>query len=189
MILGITGTIGAGKGAIVNYLVKEKGFTHYSARDFLVQEILMRDLPMNRASMEHVGNEVRSKYQDSHIIKTLYARAEAAGHDAVIESVRALGEAEFLKEHGVKILAVDAEQKLRYERIHKRGSVTDDIDFDTFVMQENRELSSTDIHGMNIIGVMKMADYRVESDGTMEELYRKVDEVITALRLEQPTKS
>ena len=27
--IGITGTLGAGKGTIVDYLVKEKGFVHY----------------------------------------------------------------------------------------------------------------------------------------------------------------
>jgi dephospho-CoA kinase len=181
MILGITGTIGAGKGAVVDYLVKEKGFTHYSARDFLVQEILSRDLPMNRDSMHSVANEVRSRYQASHIIKTLYARAAAAGHDAVIESVRATGEAEFLKENGVMLVAVDADQKLRYERIVKRGSVTDDIDFVTFVMQEKKELQSDDAHGQNLLGVMAMADYRIENDGSMEELHAKVDEVLKAL--------
>lgn len=182
MILGITGTIGAGKGAAVDYLVKEKGFIHYSARDFLVQEILARDMPMNRDSMHIVGNEVRSRYQASHIIKTLYARAEAAGHDAVIESVRALGEAEFLKEHGARLIAIDADVKLRYERIHSRGSVTDDVDFDTFVIQEKREMSSNDSHGMNISGVIQMADYRIDNDGTLEEFHRKIDEVIAAAR-------
>jgi dephospho-CoA kinase len=32
MIIGITGTDGAGKGAVVDYLVAQKGFTHYSGR-------------------------------------------------------------------------------------------------------------------------------------------------------------
>jgi len=39
MILGITGTFGAGKGTIVEYL-KTKGFSHYSvSEDFLIPEI------------------------------------------------------------------------------------------------------------------------------------------------------
>ena len=32
IIIGITGTLGAGKGTIVDYLVKQKGFVHYSVR-------------------------------------------------------------------------------------------------------------------------------------------------------------
>ena len=38
-IIGITGTIGAGKGTIVDYLVKEKGYVHYSVREFLAEEV------------------------------------------------------------------------------------------------------------------------------------------------------
>ena len=36
-IIGITGTIGAGKGTIVDYLVKQKNFKHYSVRNFLIE--------------------------------------------------------------------------------------------------------------------------------------------------------
>ena len=36
--IGITGTLGAGKGTIVEYLQKEKGFSHYSVRAFLTDE-------------------------------------------------------------------------------------------------------------------------------------------------------
>jgi dephospho-CoA kinase len=35
-IIGITGTIGAGKGTVVEYLVGQKGFDHYSVRSFLI---------------------------------------------------------------------------------------------------------------------------------------------------------
>ena len=35
IIIGITGTLGAGKGTIVDYLCKKRGFLHYSVREFL----------------------------------------------------------------------------------------------------------------------------------------------------------
>lgn len=38
IIIGITGTLGAGKGTVVEYL-KTKGFKHFSVREFLTQEI------------------------------------------------------------------------------------------------------------------------------------------------------
>ncbi len=39
LIIGITGTLGAGKGTIVEYLEKEMGFDHLSVRDFITKEI------------------------------------------------------------------------------------------------------------------------------------------------------
>ena len=38
-IVGITGTLGAGKGTVVEYLTQQKGFKHYSARGLLNQII------------------------------------------------------------------------------------------------------------------------------------------------------
>ena len=39
VIIGITGTLGAGKGTIVDYLKEERGFLHFSARQFIIEEI------------------------------------------------------------------------------------------------------------------------------------------------------
>ena len=178
MILGITGTIGAGKGTVVDFLVREKGFAHYSVRDFLVEEIEKRGLPVNRDSMHNLGNSLRAEHGPSYIICMLHSRAEATGGNALIESVRAIGEAEFLKKKGAQIVAVDADRRLRFERVKLRGSATDDIDFDTFVEHEEKELASTDTFGMNIIGIMQVADYRIENDGSLEELHEKIEEML-----------
>ncbi len=175
MIIGITGTIGAGKGTAVEYLMQTKGFAHYSVRDFLMEEIDRQGLPRDRDSMREVGNALRLTHSPSYLMEVAHAKALADGGDALIESVRAIKEAEFLKANGAFLLAVDADRKVRYERIHARGSSTDHVDFDTWVAQEEQELASTDPNEMNVIGVMQMADARIENDGTLEELHRKVD--------------
>ena len=178
MIIGITGTIGAGKGTVVEYLKETKGFAHYSVRDFLMEEIARRGLPPDRNSTREVGNDLRLVHGPSYLMEVAYARALEVGGDALIESVRGLKEAEFLRSAGAFLLAVDADRKLRYERITERGLSTDHVDFDTWVAQEEAELASTDPSGMNVIGVMRMADARIENDGTLEELHAKVDEVL-----------
>jgi len=61
MIIGITGTLGAGKGTIASYLVKEKGFKHFSVREFLNKELQKRKLRLNRDNLVLVGNELRKK--------------------------------------------------------------------------------------------------------------------------------
>ncbi len=43
MIIGVTGTLAAGKGTIVKLLL-EKNFKHYSVREFLIKEIEKRGL-------------------------------------------------------------------------------------------------------------------------------------------------
>ena len=175
MIIGITGTLGAGKGTIVEVL-KEKGFEHFSVRAFIVEEIKKRDMPVNRDSMVEVGNDLRAKYGASYIVEQLY---EKASGDAVIESIRTVGEAEALKQKRNFILfSVDADQKIRYERIKRRKSSTDSVDFETFLENEKREMESYDPNKQNIAKVMELADYRFTNNETIEDLRKKVEEVL-----------
>lgn len=181
MILGITGTVGAGKGTVVDYLVKQHGFVHHSVRAFLLEEIRARGLPEDRSAMRDVANELRQKHHPAHVIETLHGRAQEHGKDAIVESVRTVGEAEFLKAVGAYIIAVDADRKLRYDRVVARGSSTDQLSFDQFVHEEDREMRSTEPWDMNIFAVMQMADYTLTNDGTPEELYAQVEEMLTKL--------
>lgn len=182
MIIGLTGTIGAGKGAIVDYL-KQKGFIHYSSRALITKEIEKRALPADRSSMRNVANEMRATHGPTYIIETHYNRAREAGGNAVIESVRAIKEAEFLQSRGVYLLAVDtADRRVRYERAMKRASETDQVDFDTWVTQEEREWHNKADHDMNVPAVMAMADYTIHNDGTLAELHAQIDAVLAKLQ-------
>lgn len=174
MILGITGTNGSGKGVVVDYLVKEKGFAHYSVRDFITKELVRRNLPVDRTHMRLIGNEMRASGES--IIPKLYEQALTdSTENTVIESVRNVKEAEFLKSKGAKLLAVDADQKMRFERVQKRRSATDKVDFLTFVEHEEREMHPVGPHDMNVRGVMALADATLLNEGTLLELHKKVD--------------
>lgn len=181
MIIGITGTNGAGKGTVVDYLV-ENGFKHYSGRGFITEEIQKRGLPVNRDNTRLVANDLRQQHGPAYIAESLYARAQATGGDAIIESIRAVGEAEFLKQHGAYILAVDADRKVRYERVVGRGTELDKVTFEQFCEQEDREMGATDAWDMNIAGVMRMADYIITNDGTFEELRAQVGQILEGIK-------
>src|SRR5688572_11668127 len=126
IIIGITGTLGAGKGEVVEYLKQKHGFTHYSVRDFLIAEIGRRGLEVNRDSMRVVANELRAEHGSGYIVEEIYKKAAEAGSNAIIESIRTHGEIEVLKNKSkFFLIAVDADPNIRYERIRSRQSVTD----------------------------------------------------------------
>lgn len=182
MIIGITGTLGAGKGTIVEYL-KKKGFKHYSVRAFITEEIERRGMPVNRDNMVSVGNDLRAKHGSSYCVEQLYERAKKEKGDCVIESIRTPGEANALKKKGKSYLfAVDANPRTRYSRVTKRCTSTDNVSFDVFIENERREMTSTDPNKQNISKVIEMADFTFENNGTIGELNKKVEKVLAKLK-------
>jgi dephospho-CoA kinase len=182
MIIGITGTDGAGKGTVVDYLVTQHGFTHYSSRDLIVAEIERQGLPVDRNQMRLTANELRERYGNEFVVKTAMEKALAAGQDrVVIESVRALAEAEYLKAHRGILLAIDADPKVRYERVQARRSATDQVTFEQFLAHEELEKNDPNPHGMQKAKVMAMADHHIDNTKTVSELKVLVDAVLSTL--------
>lgn len=179
IIIGITGTLGAGKGTIVDYLVEHKGFKHYSARAFLIEEIKRRGLPNNRDSMVIVANDLRATHSSSYIIEQLYNQAEKNGESAVIESIRATGEVDKLQEKKrFYLFSINAKREIRYRRIQDRKSSTDNITYSEFIENEKREMSSNDPAKQNLSACMELANFRFNNDESVEELYGEVETIL-----------
>ncbi len=181
-IIGITGTLGAGKGTIVDYLVKHEGFEHFSVRGYLTEEINKRGIPVNRDSMVALGNELRAQNSPSFIVEQLFEQASKSGADCIIESIRTIGEVQALKRKGgFWLFAVDADPRTRYERVIERSSETDHVSFEKFWADEAREMESNDPNKQNLLGCINLADYTIENNGSLEDLNQKVKKIINEL--------
>ncbi len=179
IIIGITGTLGAGKGTVVEYLVKEKGFAHFSVRGYLSDVIRNQGMEVNRDNMVITANELRSKNGPGFIIEELYHKAAATRQNCIIESIRTPGEIEKLrKKKNFFLLAVDADIKIRYDRIILRGSETDNVSFETFCQNEAREMHSDDPNKQNLSECILQADFIIRNDGSLEQLQQKTEEIL-----------
>lgn len=183
IIIGITGTLGSGKGTVVKYLKDKHGFKHYSSSGFINEEVIRRGLPVNRDNQRIVANELRATHGGGYVAEQLYARAAAAGGNSVIESLRSTGEIETLRklDQPFYLLAVDADQKTRYDRIIQRGSEKDNISFEHFQEQEEKELNDTKAGGIRLLACIEMADAHVENNGDLEALHKQIDNIIAPL--------
>ena len=151
-IIACTGTLGAGKGAVVDYLVKQHDFNHLSVRSYL-KELLSETHPtieIDRGALTTFANQLRTEHGPAYLVEQLYERAIVLGKDSIIESVRTPGEIFALRsltaqrQQPCLLLAVDAPAQLRYDRIVERKSETDSVTFEQFQQDEAREMHNDD---------------------------------------------
>lgn len=178
MLIGITGTFGSGKGAVVDYLVSKKGFRHVSARQIWTQELEARGLPVNRDSMTALANEMRAEHGPAYFMEQALATVKDPCENVVIESVRTVSEAELLNTNKGVLLAVDADIKERYRRISGRGSALDNVLYEDFVRQEATEMENSDPNKQNIAQVKTMADYVIDNNQSLKELRVHIDKFL-----------
>lgn len=157
---------------MVNYFIEELGFVHYSASAYLTQLIREKGEEVNRDTMRAMANSLRERFGPSHVIEQLYLQAKTVGKDAVIESVRTLGEVEKMRENpDFILLSVDADQQLRYQRALLRKSEKDAITREKFQEQEALEAENKDLTKANITACQQLADRHLYNNGNIKELY------------------
>jgi dephospho-CoA kinase len=178
MIIGIAGTLGAGKGTVVEYL-KSKGFAHYSSSKTLIRILTERGQDHVRKNMSDLANELMRDYEGG-ILYFSHEQAKKDGHqDYILEALHRVSEGEYVHKIGGIILGIDAEIEVRYERTIKRQEgMKDNVTFEQFKSDSDREDEGRTGSGPNIKAVIKMADYTVTNNGTVEELHQQIDEFI-----------
>ena len=171
MIIGIAGTLGAGKGTVVEYL-KEKGFVHYSTSGMFKAILESQGQMANREAYTWLGDTFRTLDPAGPIA----IQYEIAKHDTspvIIESIHDVPEAEFLKSKGAIVLGLDLSLETRYERISTRGSEKDNVSFEEFKKIALHEEDGGGKH--NIKAVISLADHTIHNHGTIKELHQKVE--------------
>lgn len=187
MVIGITGTLGSGKDTLMELLKNEYSFKHFSVRDYLMNLLEEQGEEINRLTLSRLANRLRQDNHPAYLAEELFKKAKEAGGNVVIESIRTPGEVDFLKDHSEFILfAVDADPNLRYERVQERKSVTDRIDFNTFMSDEQKEMQNEEPHKQNLAMCIRVSDYKFRNNATIEMFYKRIRKTLkNKLQLEK----
>ena len=176
LILGITGEMGSGKGTIAKYAMLEH---HGSVHKFstILRDVLDRlYLEQSRDNMQALSTMIRKTYGEDIMAKGMYHDAENDQHELVIvDGVRRMSDIVFLKElPHFKLIYIEADMENRYERIIERGENPDDAkkSFDEFQKAHENESE------IQIKDLKNYASLVVNNDGTYQELYQNIDELI-----------
>lgn len=179
MIIGVSGTFGSGKDAVSSYL-ESKGFLHCSTSDALRQITAEKGREVNRENLRITANEIEYD-EDGNLAKKCLEK-RLADKNAVVSGVRRLLEINYLRSlpEDFTLIFVDAPIELRYSRLVSRSREGEEkITFEEFKKREELESSGQSSQRLDLC--KKEADMILVNKGTIEELHKKIDELLTVL--------
>ncbi len=170
----------SGKDSVAEYLIK-KGFTHFSLSDLIREELGRRGVEVTRDNLIKVANDLRESYGHSVLGDRALEKMKGKTGDFVISSIRHPAEVKALKKNGHFFLAeVRAPIKTRFERIKERDRENDPKTMKELEEKEKLE-SQTSGPGQQLTNVIKMAEYVIMNDSTLNKLHKKTEKLLDDL--------
>lgn len=168
--------MGSGKGTVAKYIA-EKYKGNYYRFSTMLRDILDRlHLEQSRANLPKLSVALREAFGEDIFDKVMIGDIEKDENEIiVVDGMRRLKDVESLRNiAGFKLIYVDAELENCYRRIVKRNQYVGDSEetLEQF-KKEHQDEPETQIRALKDI-----SDFAVENNGTLDELYAKVDEII-----------
>jgi dephospho-CoA kinase len=173
-LIGLTGTNGAGKGEVAAFY-RARGYAYASLSDILRDELRARGAEITRDSLILVGNELRRRFGPDVLARRTMERTSGP---AVIDSIRNMAEVAFFRaREGFVLLAVDAPIEVRFARVSARGRNESAGTLEAFRKKEDEERAGGEA-AQQLEACLVAADHLVWNDGTIEDLHRKLEELL-----------
>lgn len=185
-VIGLSGTNGAGKDVVAELLADKCGFLFAGATEMFVGELNARGWPLDREHKAKLSAEWRREFGMGVVVdKAVKMFQENGGgyKGLVVSSLRHPGEVDRVHELGGIVLWIDADPKVRYERIRtaNRGrDAEDNKSFEDFLEDERREMTPEgDAATLNMSAVKERADKVVPNNtNNVEDLWQHLKSVL-----------
>ena len=183
VLIGLSGTNGSGKDTIGHMLAERHGFLFVSLTDMLRDEARSRGEEPTREVLRTISAEWRRESGSLGVLIDkaieLYRQVENEYPGGlVVASLRNPGEADRIHEVRGTVIWVDADPKVRYERIQankaSRGRKgEDDKTFEQFMAEEQAEMTTTgDSATLNMSAVKEKSDLPIMNNGADIDVFK-----------------
>lgn len=176
-IIGLAGTNGSGKDTVGHILASQYGYLFISVTDLLRAEAIRRKLPVNRENLRMISAEWRRQAGLGVLVDKAMAEYEPVKGQysgLALASVRNPGEADRIHELGGTTVWIDADPRVRYNRIQanaaSRGRAAEDAKtFEQFQADEAVEMNQAadgDDATLNMLAVKSRCDVFINNDSS-----------------------
>lgn len=189
-IIGIGGTNGSGKDTVAKFLAEKYGFLNASATEMFLEELKTRGWPPDREHKRKLSAEWRREFGLGVIVDKGVAmfNAEPNKYKGVaVGSLRNPGEADRVHELGGIMVWVDADPKIRYERIQKNLAerkdthVEENKTFEEFLAEEKAEMQhSGDAATLSLGDVKARADILIDNSADVDLFKESVEKALAS---------
>lgn len=182
IILGFVGDLSAGKGTICQYLKDKYGVNSYRFSTML-RDILHRIyVKESRENLQTLSTFLRVNYGQDIMSNVIAKDVENDPREIVaVEGIRRPTDITYLnKMDNFHLIYVTAAPEIRWQRMVKRNENRGDSEktLESFLKDEQAEADTL------IKGLGKEAEFTITNDGTFEELYQKVEQIISKIKNE-----
>ena len=181
MIIGVAGPNAAGKGEVIRYLA-DRAYGVLSLSDVLRDALRSEGHAETREKMIEIGRRFRAKQGPGALAMGILEKVEP-NRNYAIDSIRHPGEVEVLAQSGrpFTLCWVDADPRVRFERLLERARPGDPTRFEDFLELESRELESPASGGQQLLAVKELATHTLQNDGSVEALEAQLDRFLAGL--------
>jgi dephospho-CoA kinase len=176
-VIGLFGLIGSGKDTVSEYIQQKYGYAHISMGDIVRELATQQGLEPNRDNLARVQREQAQKHGIKWFAEEVVRRIRSnKWQKVVISGIRRPEDAEVPKRAFGKdfiLVQVDADPKIRFERMKSRARVGDPKTLEEFLHQEE-----LDKKAFNFEKLKTYIDYTVTNNGTREQLQSQVDALL-----------
>lgn len=180
IILGFVGQIASGKGTACQYLKERNGASVFRFSTMLRDVLNRLYLEQSRDNMQNLSLVLRNAFGNDLLAGVIAKDVSAATDDIIaIDGVRREPDIKYLKEiPGFHLVKIEADQKIRWERITKRGENADDNKktLEQFQHDEQREAE------LQIAEVAKLAEFAINNNGSLEHLHQQIEGILQKIK-------
>ncbi|MGA3021149.1 MAG: AAA family ATPase [Candidatus Micrarchaeales archaeon] len=179
-IIATAGMPGSGKGEFLEYL-KTKDIPSIVMREVVEKEMESKGIEVNNKNLREYATELRKEKGTDIVAKMCLPliRKLPRGTDfLLIDGIRGYDEVKLFKKELTKdfnLVAIFASPKVRYKRLVSRGKKWDMKTWDEFEWRDGVELS------WGLGNAIALSDYMIDNSGSLEEMHRKIDEVLSKI--------
>ena len=178
-MVSIVGMAGAGKSEVAKIFEKH-GFKKVRFGDITDEEIKNRGLELNEENERYIRQQLRKEHGMAAYAKLNLPRIDSSlkSSDVVVDGLYSWEEYTLLQEcYGEKCstIAVWASPATRHERLANRAERP-------LTPEEAASRDKAEIENINKGGPIAMADFTIINEASLEELERKTERVLSALK-------